>query len=294
MDCQMPIMDGYEASRRLRAQARYSDLPIIALTANAMASDREACFAAGMNAYVAKPVKSAELFAALAAAVAAPTIGQPATAQPSLAASTADLPDLPGIDTHTGLLQCNNKRDLYIRMLSRFCSTHGRNFEADMRAALAAADWEGARRCVHSFMGMAKMIGAFALGEQAARLEAATREQNQAEIPELLGALRIELAHVLPGLAHLDGHDQQSVVAQVKPPTVDLKEILARLAALLGEHDAAAVDCLPEFKAAMASRNQAEATDIVEAIKRYQFTKASAMVDQLSKSLSDAGALLVS
>jgi len=66
MDCYMPELDGYETTARIRAQPRWRDLPIIAMTASAMASDREQCFAAGMNDYIAKPFKGAELAAVLA------------------------------------------------------------------------------------------------------------------------------------------------------------------------------------------------------------------------------------
>ena len=65
MDCQMPVMDGYAATRLLRQQARWRDLPVIAMTANAMVGDREKVLAAGMNDHVAKPIKVDELFATL-------------------------------------------------------------------------------------------------------------------------------------------------------------------------------------------------------------------------------------
>ncbi|MBW8830677.1 MAG: response regulator [Burkholderiales bacterium] len=65
MDCQMPVMDGYEATRALRADARWRDLPVIAMTANAMVGDREKVLAAGMNDHVAKPIKVEDLFGTL-------------------------------------------------------------------------------------------------------------------------------------------------------------------------------------------------------------------------------------
>jgi len=66
MDCQMPVMDGYEATRELRGDPRWRDLPVIAMTANAMVGDREKVLAAGMNDHIAKPINVSEMFATLA------------------------------------------------------------------------------------------------------------------------------------------------------------------------------------------------------------------------------------
>jgi len=65
MDCNMPVMDGYEASRQIRRSGRWPELPIVALTANALAEERERCRAAGMNDYLAKPFRREELNALL-------------------------------------------------------------------------------------------------------------------------------------------------------------------------------------------------------------------------------------
>jgi len=73
MDCQMPGMDGFETTRRIRAHSRQGGIRIIAMTANAMIGDREACLAAGMNDYLSKPTRPAELEFILTSVVAART-----------------------------------------------------------------------------------------------------------------------------------------------------------------------------------------------------------------------------
>ncbi|UUZ53778.1 response regulator [Massilia sp. H-1] len=66
MDCQMPVMDGFEATRLIRAQPRLARIPILAMTANAMSGDRERCLAAGMNEHISKPIHQEELVMVLA------------------------------------------------------------------------------------------------------------------------------------------------------------------------------------------------------------------------------------
>jgi PAS domain S-box-containing protein len=99
MDCQMPVMDGYDATRSLRLRPELRDLPVIAMTANAMVGDRQKVLAAGMNDHVAKPIKLDELFATLAR-----WMGPGRTAVPA-SPGVADTPTgdpiagLPGVDT---------------------------------------------------------------------------------------------------------------------------------------------------------------------------------------------------
>ena len=206
MDCQMPVMDGYEATRRIRQDERCRTLPIIALTANALPTERERCREAGMDAYVTKPVRSAELLAVLAEHLPLPVasmIMAPAPDANPAAMTAAALPVLPGIDTQLGVHYANGKTALYLKLLGLFLDSHGRDFRVQFPAAYAAGDMKTATRLVHSLKGAAMMIGASQLSELAKSLEDACRDGQSDLVGPHLESLLQELEMVCSGLAKL-------------------------------------------------------------------------------------------
>ena len=223
MDCQMPVMDGYEATRKLRADGRYPNLPIIALTANALPSERQRCLDAGMNDYLAKPVRARDLFVALQANL--PVRSVPPKAESSLAmpgwravpaesfddAGRGDeppaLPDLPGIDLKVGLRYANGKLALYRKLLRIFNESHGHDFERGFRDAIERGDWKAAARHAHTLKSSSRMIGAAVLGELASALEESCFAQRATEIDERLDQLLTALATVRIGLDAVDAFD---------------------------------------------------------------------------------------
>ena len=210
MDCQMPVMDGYEATRRIRQNESCRDLPIIALTANAMVTERQRCLEAGMNGYVAKPVKSRDLLVALSAHFPSrhrsssdpsrPGVPEsPVTAHPAEPGEARPLPELPGIDATIGLSYANGKPEIYRKILNLFRESHVHAFESGFRKALAGGDWGGAARIAHTLKGSARTIGAIPLGDAAQALEEACHVR-QAHVEPLLDRLLSELALVSDGL----------------------------------------------------------------------------------------------
>ncbi len=165
LDCHMPIMDGYEACRTLRAreQASGTHLPVIAMTANAMSGDREQCLAAGMDDYVRKPVKPEELYGAIARLVATPAA---AAAQPEPA--TDPVLDLDDLRQAAG-----GDESLALELLKEFLATAPGIFEP-LLEALEEADLRAARLAAHNLKGSAWAIGAHALGAALQRIEDAT------------------------------------------------------------------------------------------------------------------------
>jgi two-component system, sensor histidine kinase and response regulator len=226
MDCQMPVMDGFEATRQIRRDRRNAMMPVIAMTANAMAGDRERCLDAGMNDHVAKPIDVAVLFATLrkwlepqraANEAMAPT---PVVVGPGPAAGTTPAPPrpimatpratsdsgqaLPGpapapaLDLASALLRIGGNQGLLDRLAARFLQT-----EADaaqrIADALAGGDRETANRAAHTLRGLSASLGANQLAIRAAALEAALRAPPSAPVDEPLAALE-EALHEVVGL----------------------------------------------------------------------------------------------
>ncbi|WP_127995469.1 response regulator [Piscinibacter defluvii] len=193
MDCQMPVMDGYEATRVLRQWPGLQDMPVIAMTANAMAGDRERVLEAGMNDHVAKPIRVDELFATLSRWV------RPA-AGPGAA---GELAAVPGLDLRAGLAGVMGNEALYRRLLRMFHERE-REFGARLAAARAAGDAPACTRLAHDLKSVSGTLGMAALQRAAAALEAACEHgAAPGEIDRLRDAVLQQLGPVLDGLARL-------------------------------------------------------------------------------------------
>lgn len=176
MDLQMPVMDGFAATREICTQPRWSDLPIIAMTANAMDSDRRRCLEAGMNDHVPKPIDPDVLARALlrwipARHATAPHAPVPASPAPSADAQAllAQLQAVPGLDAATGLRRAMGRDALYRSLLQRFVQGQAGAVEA-VRVALQQADGDTAVRLAHSLKGVAGQVGAAGVQGDAAAL----------------------------------------------------------------------------------------------------------------------------
>ncbi|WP_128000198.1 hybrid sensor histidine kinase/response regulator [Piscinibacter defluvii] len=193
MDCQMPVMDGYEATRALRQRPELKDLPVIAMTANAMAGDREKVLQAGMSDHVAKPIRVDDLFATLARWV-----------HPALTPSVRETP-LPTLDKRAGVAAVMGDEALYRRLLGLFRERES-DFVARFRQARRQGDEEASTRHAHDLKSVAGTLGMPALQRAAAALEEACRQRTEASSLEpLLQAVERELAPVLASLAEAPG-----------------------------------------------------------------------------------------
>ncbi|CAN5877766.1 hypothetical protein BH11PSE8_BH11PSE8_20040 [soil metagenome] len=200
MDCQMPGTDGFEATRLIRREPRWRDLPIIAMTANAMTGDREATLAAGMNAHIAKPVDFNVLYATLSTWLERDQNPRPVRAGPN----TSDaLASLPGVDSRIGRTRALGDDVLYTRILVIFRERH-RYFVADFRSAVVANDLPRQQLLAHTLRGGAASIGAEGVVRVALGLEAALKSgADDEDIQRFVLDLQDELTPVLHGLTQL-------------------------------------------------------------------------------------------
>ena len=205
MDCQMPVMDGYTATRHIRANPQIQHLPIIAMTANAMAGDREKVLEAGMLDHIAKPLNVGEMFATIARWItpANPADKVTTTFSEERAAPHSGNADLPGINQKAGLATAMGNEKLYQRLLVKFRDSQ-KDFATQFKAAQSDPDPQAATRAAHTLKGTAGNIGAQGVQAAAAALEHACVEQaGMEEIQQLLDDVMAALEPVITGLASI-------------------------------------------------------------------------------------------
>jgi PAS domain S-box-containing protein len=174
MDVQMPLMDGLEATRRIRTHHDFDSLPIIAMTASAMASDRLLCLQAGMNDQVNKPIDVTELFATLQRWVRPGAFVSNATEKgPEVAIETRFSDQIPGIDVPKALKRLGSA--VLLRKL--LLSFRQENLETtkNLHEALAQGDDQLVQRLIHTVKGVGSNLGATELTNSASLLEEAIK-----------------------------------------------------------------------------------------------------------------------
>jgi len=297
MDIQMPVMDGLQATREIRAMAGFASLPIVALTAHAMVRDQDASREAGMNGHLAKPIDPDDLMRVLLtwigpqAASRSDTSPPPRSARPAEPLEHKPLPQLAGVDWQVALERINRNPALLYKVIRNFRQDHEQSPQALLTAA-RDGDLKAIGRIAHGLKSAAAYLGANALSWLASEVEQAVRREANDEALALLPDLVETLAALIQGLAQWGGEPDG-----LQPGTADpavLAPIMQRLADLLRRDDARAEDALTELQAALghtpetsaaSTSNQSRLAALRSAVNEIEYRQALEQLQQLAATL---------
>jgi signal transduction histidine kinase/CheY-like chemotaxis protein/HAMP domain-containing protein len=279
MDLQMPEMDGYQATVKIRSDARFTDLPIIAMTAHATTEERERCITVGMNDHVSKPIDPAVFFQTLLRYY-----------RTELVSVGDALPHCEGLDTEVGLRHLAGNRQLYLKLLREFVEQQA-PVPQDIGAALDRNDAATAGRLAHTLKGLAGTLGAAGVQSAAGELEHAIRHGSpRAEIEVIRETLSLSLHHLLQPLTAALG---PSAAPAARPRAIAPLDPDAAVAAagplrtLLSQFDVGAMDWLRENEPSLRPLfNESEYQDFERSVDTYAFGDAQIM---LERALETAG-----
>ena len=282
MDCQMPVMDGYEATRQIRRQSQLEDLPIIAMTANVLKDDIVEALAAGMNDHIAKPINIRDMFSIMAKWITPAHPARDATPAPQ---SPADghhraFDVLQDIDVDNGLRRVGGNKVTYLRLLHKFAANQA-NAVSQAHEALHKGDAATARRLLHTLKGTAGSIGAMRLQKLAADAELTLQHAVSPMSVANCEALQQELDNVLGELAALpDSLGDRPIPGQTS--AIDADALLQRLIGQLEDFDTSAEETIEDLIAATGVADQKEVLlQVRRAIAQYNFDAARETITSL-------------
>jgi polar amino acid transport system substrate-binding protein len=288
MDLQMPEMDGYEATRRIRADDKYKALPLIAMTAHAMADEREACLAAGMDEHIPKPIDPANLYNVISQWL-KPDINNTNDKRPLRPGQEdVELPEqLPGIDLDWGLERVGGNRQLYSNLLVEFATNHGGDMQR-LDSDLQRGEIDDARRTLHTLEGISGNIGAHNLQEASKHLQMSLADGDmESDLPDNFRLAFTELLDGLQGYVEESGPPVYNLHSDPAPS--DRKNIEQLTRALDDALAAGNADAKNLFQRLNNSIKQEDSADLMnqlsEHIQNYDFDLARECLNTLSQHL---------
>jgi signal transduction histidine kinase/DNA-binding response OmpR family regulator/HPt (histidine-containing phosphotransfer) domain-containing protein len=275
MDIQMPVMDGYTATRLIRQDPRFANLPVLAMTANAMAGDREKALNAGMNDHIPKPLKIQEALTTMARWFSPAALTVQSKQVASAPVADEPLPVIEGVDVESGLANAVGNPDLYLRLLGRFHDSEG-DFSERFNAATENEDYETAILHVHALKGVAGTIGAFELQTAAAELEQLLVKRD--EFSAFLENVLARLAPVLAGIARQRPAEPDNAVDE------NVEDLISALRCAIDENDAEALDIGNKLAQHQAAKVYAEEVrELIAHLAKYDFEESKRALERVQK-----------
>lgn len=243
MDIQMPEMDGYEATRRIRAGNPGKHIPIIAMTAHALAEERQKALDAGMDDHISKPIDPDAMYQTMARYYHGESESDLTMTSGSSAAREEPLvPAIEGVDTDAGLRRVVGNRRLYMDLLRKLASER-ESTPAEIREALARGDTEKAARLAHTLRGIAGNLGVVRVHQEAGEIEKQiNRGENTERVAEACMRLEGELSAVVTRIRALMPFETPSAGSHANSDPLVVRSAYDNLVLLINESDSSAVD----------------------------------------------------
>jgi two-component system sensor histidine kinase/response regulator len=287
MDVQMPEMDGYEATRRIRADERFVDLPIIAMTAHVLVQERQKAAEAGMTEHISKPIDPQALFEILRRCYRKARAQAPRATPAAASSEQVTVPDIPGIDLDGGIRRVAGNKKLYIDLLRRYVG--GQHDSAEkIRGALKNKDMALAERIAHTAKGVSGNIGAAEAQAVAGELEESigkgcTESRTEETLERFSRALGRTIARIRSALPDTAESKEKPMVRKTVDPSA-LMEILHTLTRYAEESDSEAIEYLESIREELAGACPPEVIENLRAsLKSYNFSVALATLRLLSR-----------
>ncbi len=290
MDVQMPVMDGYEATKKIRQELGKTDLPILAMTAHAVSEERDRCFRMGMDDHIAKPVSRSELFKVLAKWIrpqpAAQVRKEPFSGCGSSCLGPLFMERSSGgqdveLDLAGGVARLEGNRSLYLKLLKNFCQEQ-EDIEAWTEELIQTQNIETALYSAHSLKGVAGNIGLPGVQKTAAAAEEALRvgwtDASQDKLRQLAKQVRQTVDHLSACLHPVENSQEE----QDTPENFDREAVLLtlrQLASLLEQADYSSLQFLEEHKSAIRPlMSRQHFLRLLRCIEGFSFEQALAMI----------------
>ena len=296
MDIQMPKMDGYAATHYIRHDLAKKKLPVIAMTAHALDSDRKRCLDAGMNDYITKPINPELLYNCLSKWIKPGNRITPITKVIEgldKVDKEGEMPrHLSGIDVEAGLQRLSGNHQLFKKLLQELARDYG-DSAAKIRDALASGsctqDFESARHLVHTVKGMSGNLSANKLQEAAYDLEKGIKQGHQQDWPVLVQKYDDALTKVVKSIESLPTEEVEifdQVDGMNAEQRAEMAPLFIELTTFIDEYDYRAASCWESMKPQLKGRGvQEEVKQLETLLSKYDFTAAKTQLVALAKIL---------
>ncbi len=290
MDLQMPVMDGYKAAKLIRHKKGFEDLPILAMTADAVSGAREKVIDAGMNDYITKPFDPEDVLKALIKWIKPDSIRKTEKEQvDKYVDDNADFRtlSLEGIDTESGIKRIGGNLNSYIRLLTKFTENY-KDFGYQFNNS---KNEEEKLRLVHSLKGISGNIGANQLYEAIVDLEKALKEKQIKKTPALINKVIALLEIIINSIKQLDksiSSERPSREVELIRDTEELKREIKKLKEYLSSYDSSGIDFFDEIKTSLENIGFEANTELINNyLEKYDFDNALSVLTGIEGELND-------